>query len=54
MENDQELRIAKLTPELIQLFKALEIELTDYVKFIEMLKINPKLKKLVTDFDLKL
>jgi len=52
--NNKELRIAKLTPELISLFKSIEIGLDDYSKFISMVKINPNLKKLVTDFDLKL
>jgi len=53
-ENDKELRIAKLTPELISLFKSIEIGLDDYSKFVEMVKINPNFKKLVTDFNLKL
>jgi hypothetical protein len=53
-ENDKELRIAKLTPELITLFKSIEIGLDDYVKFMEMVKINQNLKKLITDFNLKL
>jgi len=48
----KELKIAKLTPELIRLFKSIEIDLDDYVKFIEMVDINPAFKKLVKDFDL--
>ncbi len=48
------LRIAKLTPELIRLFKNIEIELDDYMKFITMLDINPNLKKLVKSFNLDL
>lgn len=54
IETDKELRIAKLTPELIQLFKSIEIGLDDYSKFIEMNKINPNFKKLVNDFDLRI
>ena len=53
-DSNKELRIAKLTPELINLFKAVEIGLDDYVKFVEMAKINPKLRKLVQTFDLTL
>jgi len=52
-ENDKEMRIAKLTPELIKLFKSIEIGLDDYLKFIEMVNINPNFKKLITDFNLK-
>jgi len=52
-ENDKEMRIAKLTPELIKLFKSIEIGLDDYMKFIEMVNINPNFKKLITDFNLK-
>lgn len=48
----KELRIAKLTPELIELFKRIEIELDDYIKFMNMADINPNLKKLVSKFDL--
>jgi len=50
----KELKIAKLTPELVSLFKSIEIDLDDYVKFIQMSDINPAFKKLVNDFDLKL
>lgn len=52
--NNEELRIAKLTPELIRLFKSIEINLDDYVKFITMVDINPNLKKLVDKFNLTL
>ena len=48
----EELRIAKLTPDLMELFKHIEIELDDYVKFMNMAEINPKLKKLVSKFNL--
>lgn len=48
----KELKIARLTPELIRLFKSIEIDLDDYTKFITMLDINPNLRKLVKDFDL--
>jgi len=53
-KSDKELRIAKLTPELIKLFKSIEIGLDDYLKFIDMVDLNPNLKKLVKDFDLKI
>lgn len=50
----QELRIAKLTPELMNMFKSIEIGLDDYVKVLEMKKINPNFMKLINKFNLEL
>lgn len=48
----EELRIAKITPELKTLIDSIEIDITDFMHFQEMKKRNPELSKLVKDFNL--
>jgi hypothetical protein len=47
-----EIRIAKITPELHVFLQSCEIDISDYSTFISMKEKNPVLKKLVTDFNL--
>jgi hypothetical protein len=51
-ENGHVLRIAKITDELRKLLMSCEIDVTDYISFIEMKKKNTALTKMVTDFNL--
>jgi len=46
------LRIAKITSELRALLMSCEIDVTDYINFIELKKKNAELTKMVTDFNL--
>jgi len=46
------LKPAKITPELLELFKTVEIELSDYMKIAELKKNNPAFMKLVNTFNL--
>ena len=46
------IKIAKLTPELLEFLKSVEISLDDYLKFSELKKKNPELIKLINTFQL--
>lgn len=48
----EELRVAKVTPELKQLLDACEIDVENYLQFAEMARKNPAIKKLVNEFNL--
>lgn len=48
-----ELKIAKLTPELCEYLKCIEIDPMGYFLVKDMQKKNPTFKKLVSDFDLQ-
>ena len=48
----QELRIAKLTPELLDYLKVLEFDVDAYFAITAMQKKNPALKKLCQEFKL--
>jgi hypothetical protein len=44
------LRISKLTPELLELLKHIEIDTSDYMQLQKMQDANPAVKKLVETF----
>lgn len=46
------LKIAKLTPELLDFMKRWEVEVSDYFRFESMKKKNPALTKLINEFKL--
>lgn len=46
------LKIAKLTPELLDFLKLIEIEVTDYFKVQSMAEQNPAFRKLIDNFKL--
>lgn len=50
----EEIRIAKVTPELELLIQCIEIDITDYLVFQEMQKKNSNITKLVNTFNLKI
>jgi hypothetical protein len=47
-----DLRIAKITPELVDFLKHVEIDLTLYMQIEQLKKINPDIKKLIGTFAL--
>lgn len=51
-ETGEELRIAKVTPELEKLIKSIEIDITNYMNFIHIKEKNSNFMKLVSDFNL--
>jgi hypothetical protein len=51
-ESGENLRIAKLTPELLDYLKMIEISVDDYFKCQEMKKQNPAFTKLCENFKL--
>ena len=51
-DTGEQLRVAKISTELKTLLESCEIDITDYITFIELKKKNPALIKLVTDFNL--
>ena len=53
-ETGESLRVAKITPELLELFHHVEIDVTDYMKVQELIKANPAFFKLVNTFNLTL
>jgi hypothetical protein len=44
------IRIAKLTPELLEMLRQIEIDLSDYFALTKMQAANPAVKKLVETF----
>ena len=50
----EELRIAKVNPELKMLIDSVEIDITDFMHWLEMKKKNSNLAKLVKVFNLTL
>lgn len=46
------LKIAKLTPELLDFLKLIEIEIDDYFKVQAMAEQNPAFRKLINNFKL--
>lgn len=51
-ESGENLRIATLTPELLDFLKLLEFSVDDYFKVQEMKKNNPSFTKLIDTFNL--
>jgi hypothetical protein len=51
-ETGQELRIAKLTPELCEYLKMLEFDVDAYFSVMALQKKNPAVKKLCQEFKL--
>ena len=46
------LRVAKLTPELVEFLKITEIDVTKYFQVLAMKKKNPEMKNLIDTFKL--
>lgn len=53
-DSGEVLRVAKITPELLDLFMHIEIDVTDYMKVQEAIKSNSAFAKLVNTFNLVL
>ena len=48
----QELKVVKVTPQLVQFFLSIEIDVSNFLAFQDMKEKNPNIKKLVDSFKL--